>query len=248
MTYVDGFVLAVPLSNKEAFIEHARIADEVFIEHGATRVLECWQDDVSKGKVNDFFGAVDAREDEAVVFSFMEWPDKATRDAQMAKIEELMKTDDRFNPDKNPMPFDGKRMIWGGFQPIVDNGTATAGSYIQGFIIPVPDAKKDNYRDMAEGAWDMFQKYGALRVVEAWDDDVPEGKVTDFRRAAHAKPDEKVVFSFMEWPSAQVCREAGERMQSDPEFEMPEGMEMPFDGKRMIWGGFTPVVELGEPK
>ncbi len=119
MTYVDGFVIAVPKANKQKFIEHANKGDSVFTDLGATRILECWGDDVPDGKVTDFRRAVQATEDEAVVFSWVEWPDKATRDAAMGKMEELMKTDPRMNPEKNPMPFDGKRMIYGGFSPVV---------------------------------------------------------------------------------------------------------------------------------
>jgi uncharacterized protein YbaA (DUF1428 family) len=115
MAYVDGFVIAVPKSNKEAFIEHAKKGDAVFIEHGATRVLECWGDDVPKGEQTDFFRAVKAKEDEVVLFSWVEWPDKPTRDAAMKKVME----DPRMKPENNPMPFDGKRLIYGGFQPIV---------------------------------------------------------------------------------------------------------------------------------
>ena len=119
MTYIDGFVIAVPKANKQKFIEHANKGDSVFTDLGATRILECWGDDVPDGKVTDFRRAVQATEDEAVVFSWVEWPDKATRDAAMGKMDELMKTDPRMNPEKNPMPFDGKRMIYGGFSPVV---------------------------------------------------------------------------------------------------------------------------------
>jgi Uncharacterized conserved protein len=120
MSYVDGFVIAVPTANKEKFITHAREFDAIFMEYGALRILECWGDDVSHGKQTDFFRAVDAKEDETVCFSWIEWPDKATRDSQMAKLEDLMKTDPRFDPATNPMPFDGARMIFGGFQPVVE--------------------------------------------------------------------------------------------------------------------------------
>ena len=120
MTYIDGFVIAVPTANKQQFIEHAKKADSVFKELGATRVLECWGDDVRDGKLTDFRRAVQATEDETVVFSWVEWPDKATRDAAMSRMDELMKTDDRFSPEKNPMPFDGKRLIYGGFAPVVE--------------------------------------------------------------------------------------------------------------------------------
>ena len=119
MTYVDGFVIAVPKANKQKFIEHANKGDSVFTDLGATRILECWGDDVPDGKVTDFRRAVQATDDEAVVFSWVEWPDKATRDAAMGKMDDLMKTDPRMNPEKNPMPFDGKRMIFGGFSPVV---------------------------------------------------------------------------------------------------------------------------------
>lgn len=119
MTYIDGFVIAVPTANKQKFIDHAEKGDSVFMDLGATRILECWGDDVPHGKTTDFYGAVKATEDETVMFSWIEWPDKATRDAAMGRMEELMKTDERFSPEKNPMPFDGARMIYGGFQPIV---------------------------------------------------------------------------------------------------------------------------------
>ena len=90
------------------------------MEYGAIRVMECWQDDVPRGKVTDFYGAVKATDDEAVVFSYIEWPDKATRDAAMAKMMDPENLDPRLNPDTNPMPFDGKRMIYGGFTPVVE--------------------------------------------------------------------------------------------------------------------------------
>jgi uncharacterized protein YbaA (DUF1428 family) len=117
--YVDGFVIAVPTANKEKFIEHAKKGDAVFMELGATRILECWGDDVPAGKVTDFRRAVNATEAETVVFSWIEWPDKATRDAGMSKMMEMMKTDPRMNPETNPMPFDGARLIFGGFAPVV---------------------------------------------------------------------------------------------------------------------------------
>ncbi len=117
---VDGSVIAVPTARKQQFIDHAGKADSVFKELGATRILECWGDDVPDGELTDFRRAVQAKEDETVVFSWIEWPDKATRDTAMRRMDELMKTDDRFDPEKNPMPFDGKRMIFGGFAPVVE--------------------------------------------------------------------------------------------------------------------------------
>ena len=120
MSYVDGFVIAVPKANKDKFIEHARKGDSAFMDLGATRILECWGDDIPSGKVTDFRRAVQATDDEVVVFSWIEWPDKATRDAGMSKMmNELVKTDPRLNPETNPMPFDGQRLIYGGFAPVV---------------------------------------------------------------------------------------------------------------------------------
>jgi uncharacterized protein YbaA (DUF1428 family) len=116
MSYVDGFVIAVPTAGKQAFVDQARKADPVFIEFGATRVLECWGDDVPHGKLTDFHRAVQATDDETVVFSWVEWPDKATRDAGVKK----MMDDPRMDPEASPMPFDGKRMIFGGFSPALD--------------------------------------------------------------------------------------------------------------------------------
>jgi uncharacterized protein YbaA (DUF1428 family) len=244
MSYIDGFLIAVPTANKQKFIDHAIKTDNAFIEHGATRVVECWGTDVPKGKTTDFQGAVAAQDDETVVFSWIEWPDKASRDAVMGQMDEISRGDERLNPAKNPMPFDGKRLIYGGFQPIVEQGKTKSDSYVQGFVLPVRASEREAYRKMAEEAWLMFKEYGALRVVEAWEDDVPDGKVTDFRRAVKAEPDEKIAFSFMEWPSRKVCDEASEKMKQDDRMTPPEGMEMPFDMQRMIYAGFTRVVTL----
>jgi len=122
MGYVDGFLIPVPTSAREAFIEHAQRGDSVFMKHGATRILECWGDDVKEGKVTDFRRAVQARDDETVVFSWVEWPDKATRDAALSRIMR----DPAMDPENNPMPFDGKRLVFGGFTPVVKLGSDVA--------------------------------------------------------------------------------------------------------------------------
>lgn len=114
MSYIDGFVIAVPDANREKFIKHARTFDSIFVEFGAIRVVECWGDDVPEGKLTDFRRAVQAKQDESVVFSWVEWPDKATRDAGM---EKFMK-DPRMDA-ASECPFDGKRMIFGGFTAVV---------------------------------------------------------------------------------------------------------------------------------
>ena len=120
MSYIDGFVIACPKANKEKFIEHARTGDSVFIDLGALRVVECWGVDVPVGQVTDFRMSVKATPDEEIIFSWIEWPDKATRDAAMAKMMSPDFSDPRMDPARNPMPFDGKRLIMGGFAPIVE--------------------------------------------------------------------------------------------------------------------------------
>ncbi len=124
MSYIDGFVIAVANANKQTFIDFAKQFDPIFVEYGAIRVIEAWGDDVPDGKLTDFRRAVQATAEESVVFSWVEWPDKATRDEGMKKMME----DPRMDPSSNPMPFDGKRMIFGGFVPVVDLGPGSAGS------------------------------------------------------------------------------------------------------------------------
>ena len=120
MSYIDGFVIAVPTANKQKFTAHASYSDDMFIEMGALRVVECWGDDLPDGKTTDFRMAVKAEPEETVVFSWVEWPDKATRDAAMKKLMDPDNMDPRMDQTKNPIPFDGKRMIFGGFEPVVD--------------------------------------------------------------------------------------------------------------------------------
>lgn len=115
MTYVDGFVAAVPTANRAAFVKHAEAAAVVFKEHGALSVAECWGDDVPEGKLTSFPMAVKCNADETVVFSWITWPSRQVRDEGMKKVM----ADPRLQPEHNPMPFDGQRLIYGGFQMVV---------------------------------------------------------------------------------------------------------------------------------
>ncbi|MCW5648002.1 MAG: DUF1428 family protein, partial [Sphingopyxis sp.] len=164
MTYVEGFVVAVPTANKEAYRKHAADAAPLFKEFGVARMVEAWGDDVPDGKVNDLKGAVQAKADETVVFSWFEYPDRATRDA----ANEKMMSDPRMAAMGGEMPFDGKRMIIGGFDSIVDDRAGGAMGYADGYVLPVPDGNKDAYRALAEMASQVFRDHGATRVVEAW--------------------------------------------------------------------------------
>lgn len=115
-------------------------------------------------------------------------------------------------------------------------------SYIDGFLIPVPASKKQDFVAQAAKMAPIFKEFGAKRVVECWGDDVPDGKVTDFKGAVKAKDDEIVVFSWIEYPSKEVRDAANKRMMEDPRMK-EMGDDMPFDGKRMIFGGFAPVLD-----
>ena len=238
MTYVDGFVAAVPTENKEAYRKHAADALPLFKEFGVKRMVENWGDDVPRGKVTDFYGAVQAKDGETIVFSWFEYPDKATRDAASQK----MMNDPRMKEMmEKAMPFDGKRMIYGGFDSIVDERADGATGYVDGYLLPVAEGKKEAYRALAQKAAGKFKDYGAVRVVEAWGDDVPEGKVTDYQRAVKAEAGEGIIYSYVEWPDKET-RDAGwQKMMSDPDMQ-PDG-DMPFDGKRMFWGGFRPIID-----
>lgn len=114
-------------------------------------------------------------------------------------------------------------------------------AYVEGFVIAVPAANKETYRKFAAAGATLFKEYGAIRVVECWGDDVPAGKVTDFKGAVKAKDDEVVVFSWIEYPSKAVRDAAHQKMMSDPRMEALG--QMPFDGQRMIFGGFEVIVD-----
>lgn len=113
MSYIDGFVCAVPTDRREAYRAHSAAAAEHFKRHGALEVVECWGDAVPEGEVTSFPMAVKRRPDETVVFSWIAWDSKEARDAAWQVLSE--------HPAMSPhsMPFDGKRMIYGGFEPIV---------------------------------------------------------------------------------------------------------------------------------
>ena len=118
-------------------------------------------------------------------------------------------------------------------------------SYVDGFVVPVPEGSKDEYRQLAEKMGRKCKNLGALSYVEAWSDDVQRGKVTDFYMAVKAEEGEAVVFSYILWPSKDVRDKGWEKIMADPEMQ-PGSNPMPFDGKRMFWGGFQPIVEIGE--
>jgi uncharacterized protein YbaA (DUF1428 family) len=228
----------VPTANKEKYRQHAENAVPIFKEFGMTRMVECWGDDVPDGKVTDFKRAVKAKDDETVVFSWCEYPDKETRDAAGQK----MMSDPRM-AEMGEMPFDGKRMIFSGFAPILSEGSDRNAGYVDGFVIPVPVKKQADYQAAAEAAAPVFMDHGATAVVETWGEDLMKGEITDFYKAVDATEDETIVFSWIAWPSKDARNEGNKSSMEDDRFKTMGPDSMPFDGKRMIFGGFVPIVD-----
>jgi uncharacterized protein YbaA (DUF1428 family) len=236
MAYIEGFVAAVPAAMKAAYRKHVAGAASLFKEFGVTRMVETWGDEVPDGKLTDFKSAVKARPDEVIVFSWLEYPDKATRD----KANERIIKDPRMKEMGDAMPFDGQRMIFGGFAPIVDDGSRSRPGYVDGSLLPIPVGNKNAFRELAAKQATLLKKHGATRVVDGWGDDVPDGEVTDYKGAVKALSDEKVVYAWIEWPSKQVRDKAWKKAMDDPVFQ-PD--KMLYDGKRMVYGGFAPILD-----
>lgn len=237
MTCIQGFICAVPTANRAAFIEHARKAAMAFRDHGCLSAVECWGDDVLPGTLTSFPLAVQATHEETVVLAWYVWPSKAVHDQVMQGPMD----DPRLSPATNPMPFDGKRVIFGAFEPVFELGAPRPGGYVDSFVVAVKRDRRDAFLDIARTCDPIFIEHGANWIMETWGVDIPVGKRTDFRRAVQAEPDEEVVFSWVQWPD-RAARDAGnQKIMNDPRMA---AHEMPFDGKRLIFGGFVPVVEV----
>lgn len=234
MVYVEGFVAAVPVANKKLYEAHIAEAGPYFKKLGVTRFVECWEDDVPDGTLTDLRRAVKAEPDEAVVFSWLEYPSRGARDAANRAM-----TEDAANQSFE-MPFDATRMIFAGFAGIFEDGPGGDMGYVDGTVIPVKTGDKDAYREISERYAAVFREHGATRLVDAWGDDVPPGKVTDYQRAVAAREGETVVYSWIEWPSKSVRDAAWPKIMQDPRMQG----DQPFDGKRMIHGGFVPLLDL----
>ena len=235
MTYFEGFIVPVPESNRAAYEQHANNFAPLIGDIGVHRMVESWESDVPEGKVTDFRKAVDGKPDEKIVFSFFEYPDRQARDAANVKFM----SDPRMAEMGKDMPFDGKRMIMGGFQSVVEEGSG-GGTYIDGIVVPVPTAKRDEYADLARRNAKVFIEFGANRVIESLGDDLNHGQVTDYYRAVKAKDGETVAFSFIEWPDKAARDQAWQKIMQDE--RMQHGGEL-FDGSRMFWGGFEKILD-----
>ena len=237
MTCIQGFICAVPTANRAEFIDHARQAAEAFRDHGCLSARECWGDEVPDGAVTSFPLAVQAGADETVVFAWYIWPSRATHDTAMQQAT----NDPRLNPETNPMPFDGKRVIYGAFEPVLELGAPAPGGYIDGFVVAVPRNRRTDFVAFADACDPVFIEHGATWIIEARGADIPEGKLTDFRRAVQAGPDEEVMLSWVQWPDRATRDSGHQKIMCDPRMS---AQPMPFDGKRLIFGGFVPVVEV----
>ena len=235
MTYFEGFIVPVPEANKAAYQKHATDFAPLVKGVGVHRMVESWESDVPEGSVTDFRKAVDGKPDEKIVFSFFEYPSRAERDA----ANEKFMSDPQMAEMGKDMPFDGKRMIMGGFQSVVEEGSG-GGTYIDGIVVPVPTAKRDEYADLARRNAEVFREFGANRVIESLGDDVNHGQVTDFYRAVKAEEGETVAFSFIEWPDKAARDEAWDKIMKDERMQHGGGL---FDGKRMFWGGFDKILD-----
>jgi uncharacterized protein YbaA (DUF1428 family) len=114
--------------------------------------------------------------------------------------------------------------------------------YVDGFVAAVPTANREKFQKYSQDTAKVFKEYGALKVVECWGDDVPDGQVTSFPMAVKRQPDETVTFSWIVWPSRDKRNEAMKKIMEDPRVRMDTN-PMPFDGKRMIFGGFETIVD-----
>ena len=236
MTYVAGFVVAVPEAKRQAYVTMAEAGVSLFREYGVQRQVEAWDDDVQEGKVTDFRRAVKATPEEKIVFSWHEYLSKTAADEANRKIM----SDPRMAEIGKDMPFDGQRMIWGGFEGTLEKGQRGKSRYIDGSLVPTPGGSRAAYAAYAEGVADILMEHGAARVVDAWSDNVPDGKVTDFRRSVNAEPGEAIVFSWVEWPSKAVRDAAWQKIFADPRMRRDNA---PQDESRRVWGGFVPIMD-----
>lgn len=236
MSYYTATLAAVSHARQQDYINHAAACWPVFRRYGVQHMVETWGADLPAGKVTDMRRAVAASADETVVFSWLAWPDRASADAGWQRM-----ANDSAMAGLPDMPFDGRRMIHGGFSRVLAHDRGGRPGWYQGFVLAVPTANRDAYVHLAEQMWPMFERHGALATVEAWGEDVPHGRVTDFHRATNAGDEEAIVFSWLAWPDRDTCDAASNAMHAQmADVDMDT---LPFDGQRLILGGFEPIFD-----
>ncbi|MEQ9814970.1 MAG: DUF1428 family protein [Azospirillaceae bacterium] len=237
MQYVQCFVAAVPTANRAAYLAHAERSAALFRELGATRVVEGWGDDLPDGEVTDFRQSVRAEPGETVTLGWHEFDDAATA----ARAFRQAMSDPRMGELGRTMPFDGRCMIFGGFAGRLDLGSRGEAGYVDGTLVPVPEANQAAYEDLDGRLSAVIMEYGARRISGAWSDDLPAGELTDFRRAVAAEAGEAVAFGWIEWPSRADRDAAWEKVFADARMHADTP---PHDNGRRVHGGFQPILDL----
>ena len=241
MTYIQGFLIPVKPGRKEAYRAMAAKTAPLFTEYGATRIVECWGEELPDGKRTDMKRAVGAEADEGIVFSWILWPDRATCDAAAAK----MMSDDRMKPD-GEVPFDMARMIYAGFDVASDSGASEEGGgafgWIDGMVAPVATDRHQDFLDHAAVMEGKLKAKGALRIVNGWGADVPDGKTTDFKRAVDAGAGDTVSFGWIEWPDKATHDSGWGALMAEGTMQQHPPV---WDGPRAIFGGFAPIFDSG---
>lgn len=237
MTYFQGFLIAVPEANKQAYQKLAEDVAPMFADYGAQRIAENWGDEVPRGETTDMYRAVRAEDGENLVFSWIDWESKAACD----KAHDLMVEDERMQQSENmEMPFDGMRMIYAGFELLGENGSAADVGYVQGYVAPVPKENRDRFAAMCATMREIAIDAGAAHAADGWAEEIADGEITDFNRAVQASNGEAVAFGYVEWPSREAFEAGSAKMREDERMPAP-GSDMPLDGSRMIFGGFETI-------
>jgi uncharacterized protein YbaA (DUF1428 family) len=236
VTHIQGFLIAVKTARRDNYLKMARDTAPMFAEFGALRTVECWADDVADGQRTDMKRATKAQADESIVFSWIEWPDKATCDAAAKR----MMTDERMQTPPEDMPFDGARMIYAGFETVHDSGGTARFGYVDGVIAKVTGGGAAAVAAFEAAATPVFKDKGATRLVGGVSSEIKRGKTTDFLRAVDAQEGDMVTFGWIEWPD-KATRDAG--MGSMRQDERMTTLTPAWDGPTAIFGGFVPILD-----
>ena len=237
MDYLDGFLIPVPVAHKDRFVTYSHVSDATFVRNGALRILECWPEEVDGSGFGAPAAGIDRREGEVIAFSWIEWLDKTSQVRSMSALNAIMKTDPHFDPARNALPFDLSRVMWGCFQTLVERGYPTSSAYVRARVRVVPGARKEDCRLAAERSWEALRDCGALRLVETWEDGEPQGQQAASFQALKQSSSERLVFSFVEWPSRAVYDRASPRVDD----ALPGDTQV--EDRLVLWGGYRPVVE-----
>jgi uncharacterized protein YbaA (DUF1428 family) len=240
MAYFQAFLIPVPESRKDAYSRMAHDVAPLFQEYGAERIVECWDDEVPRGQTTDMYRAVRAEAGERVVFSWIDWASREACD----KAHDQMMSDERMQDPPDAMPFDGMRLTFAGFETLGAAGAGGSTGYVAGYVAPVRRERRKAFADMCATMRDVAIRCGALYAVDGWAENIEDGTLTDFKRAVKAESGEAVAFGYVEWASKAAWDQGSARMRQDDD-RPPSGADLPLDGKRLIHGGFSVLLDTG---